>query len=69
MIDFTKLRSFPVAPAVEALQGANKALSSENSFLKTALKVGGVIVLSYILYKLYKKHQHDKSTTNQSPRY
>jgi len=69
MIDITTIQTFPVAPALSALQAKNTEISASNKQLKSALIIFVIVGGAYIAYRLIKKHNENKARTeNQSPR-
>lgn len=69
MIDFTKIQTVPVPPAITDLQATNGKLSKENKNMRIAIYVAAAITFGCIAYFYYKKHnEDDASKKNQSPR-
>jgi hypothetical protein len=69
MIDITTIQTFPVAPALTALQATNSSISETNKQLKTALAIIAIAGGIYFTYRLIKKYNEDKQRAeNQLPR-
>jgi len=69
MIDITTFRTFPVAPAISALQATNSALSQRNNILKNILVVAIASGSAYFIYQIIINYNENESTTeNKFPR-
>lgn len=69
MIDITTFRTFPVAPALSALQATNSALSKSNNTMRNILILILVAGGAYVIYRIIIKYNENESRTeNKFPR-
>lgn len=67
MIDFTKIHTNPIPPAIIELQTTNTQLEGKNTALRNILIICGVLLAIYITDKIITSIQLENEQKNKSP--